>query len=303
LINSTSLSIDTERELIKKIGTLCGKANVTKYETMISDLTLSDEYNKGHSHNDENFAYRALVLTKGNWPAMGDGDNTILPEEFEKFTKSFEKYYGSRSSFEKRVITWIPSEGKCELVMKVGASRYLLEAKTHQACILLQFNKEKTITFQSLKGLTNMREDLLIEYLKFLCYPLGILKRRKEANDPFLYNEELEFNADFKSKGKRVILFDKKLAKTVADKLNPVENEKDMKALDKERGFYIDAVTVRVMKHRKALKYTSLIDEVIRMCTIFHPNIPLIKRRIERLIDDAYLKRDEDNLDTLVYVP
>jgi cullin 3 len=47
------------------------------------------------------------------------------------------------------------------------------------------------------------------------------------------------------------------------------------------------------MKHRRVAKYNALIDETIRMCTIFTPQIPLIKKRIETLIEKGYFKRDE----------
>jgi Cullin, a subunit of E3 ubiquitin ligase len=83
------------------------------------------------------------------------------------------------------------------------------------------------------------------------------------------------------------------MQKALKEKTESVDNDKAMKELEQERGFQIDALSVRVMKHRKALKFNSLIEEVIRMCTIFQPQISLIKKRIEVLIEKGYFMRDE----------
>jgi len=65
----------------------------------------------------------------------------------------------------------------------------------------------------------------------------------------------------------------------------------------------IDSYIVRVMKHRKVLDLRELVDEVIRLSTMFQPNILLIKKRVEQLIEKEYLKRDDDKRDRLIYVP
>ena len=83
--------------------------------------------------------------------------------------------------------------------------------------------------------------------------------------------------------------------KAIKEKQDNTDNDKAMKELEQERGFQVDALAVRVMKHRKALKFNSLIEEVIRMCTIFQPQISLIKKRIEALIEKGYFMRDDND--------
>lgn len=49
------------------------------------------------------------------------------------------------------------------------------------------------------------------------------------------------------------------------------EDDKAAKELEHERGCKIDAYSVRVMKHRRVLKFNALVEEVIRLCTMFQP--------------------------------
>jgi len=99
------------------------------------------------------------------------------------------------------------------------------------------------------------------------------------------------------------VIYNAKLNKLLHDKMDPGDNERELKELEKERGQLIDSYIVRVMKHRKVLDLRELVDEVIRLSTMFQPNILLIKKRVEQLIEKEYLKRDDDKRDRLIYVP
>ena len=60
---------------------------------------------------------------------------------------------------------------------------------------------------------------------------------------------------------------------------------------------------VRVMKARKVLGYSELIQEVIvLMASRFKPPVQLIKRCIEELIDKEYLRRSENSKRIIEYI-
>ena len=59
----------------------------------------------------------------------------------------------------------------------------------------------------------------------------------------------------------------------------------------KERSMVIDAVIVRIMKARKIETNQVLIEEVIRQIKLFKAQPPIIKKRIESLIERDYLER------------
>ena len=71
----------------------------------------------------------------------------------------------------------------------------------------------------------------------------------------------------------------------------------------KERGMIIDAVIVRIMKARKVEIHNDLITSVIKQITMFQAQPPMIKKRIESLIERDYLERDESTRGKYIYKP
>lgn len=57
------------------------------------------------------------------------------------------------------------------------------------------------------------------------------------------------------------------------------------------------------MKGKRELMFNQLIPECINLITNFKAEIPVIKRRIESLIDRDYLRRESNNINKLIYVP
>ena len=64
--------------------------------------------------------------------------------------------------------------------------------------------------------------------------------------------------------------------------------------VDKDRAHAVDAAIVRVMKARKTLTHAQLTGEVVpQLARMFKPDVRLVKKRIESLIDREYLQRGE----------
>ena len=79
------------------------------------------------------------------------------------------------------------------------------------------------------------------------------------------------------------------------DELNP--------AIELQRRQQTDSTIVRIMKSRKTMKHVELISEVVQqLCIRFKPQPPEIKKRIEALIEQEYLKRSEENRSTYEYL-
>ena len=57
------------------------------------------------------------------------------------------------------------------------------------------------------------------------------------------------------------------------------------------------------MKGRRTLTYNELLADTVKIITMFRADIPLIKKRVDSLIERAYLKRDENSRSTFHYVP
>jgi hypothetical protein len=57
------------------------------------------------------------------------------------------------------------------------------------------------------------------------------------------------------------------------------------------------------MKTRKTEKHTTLVQDVMANIRLFQAQPPAIKKRIEKLITDEFLKRDDTDKTLYVYIP
>ena len=68
-----------------------------------------------------------------------------------------------------------------------------------------------------------------------------------------------------------------------------------------DRKFMIDAAIVRTMKARRTVPHNELVTEVIRLVR-FPLDIQQMKTRVEKLIEDEYMARDEKEPSMYHYV-
>lgn len=160
-----------------------------------------------------------------------------------------------------------------------------------QMASLLAFEETDCATMKEIRSLTNLPESDTIKHLQAL-YQSNILL--KDSNDSY------KLNLDFTSKRTKF-----KVISTGFSSLKEAkqEIEKSKNAVQEDRKMLIQAAIVRIMKSRRLLKHTLLMDEVIDQCKArFTPLISVIKKCIETLIDKGYLKRDEISVDSYTYI-
>ena len=81
------------------------------------------------------------------------------------------------------------------------------------------------------------------------------------------------------------------------------EDDEEKKAIEQQRNHMIDAAIVRIMKIRKTLKHQQLVLEVIQQLNArFKPHPRSITKRLEALIEQEYLRRDEQERDSYNYL-
>ncbi len=271
------------------------------------------------------------TLTSNNWPleVMGiaplkkDGENKsiIWPAEIKRLQDSFTTFYISRHSGRK--LTWCPFIGsadvKCffpKIEGKDGAvgkdRRYELTVPTAGMIILLHFNELEAgaaLTFEEIQELTNLESRDLVRLMTTLSVvPKAQVLTKEPANKQVKPGDKFLFNERFTSKTM-------KIKAPVISGINKVEvGEERKQTLEKndgDRGMIVDAAIVRTMKYvlalylkdfelivyrqRKESEHQSLVSEVItQLQTRFRPDVNMIKRQIENLIDKEYLERVED---------
>lgn len=326
LLMNKSLSVDVEREMIRKMKVELGNSFVSKLESMFKDMQLSEDlsnsYRKhvsdsGSSSNGKRVDISVHVLTSMTWPlesmqasSKGDADEAgqcIFPLEVDQVRKGFEDYYNGK--FSGRKLSWLAHMGTADIrsfFPKVqGAEgkpegkdrRYELNVSTHSMLILLLFNDlppGDNLTTEQIQTRTNIPKGELVRNLQSLALGKAARVLLKEPSSKEVNaSDRFSVNQAFYSQ------YTKFKIGLVASSGNKVEDDKERRDTEdrnnETRKFQIDAAAVRVMKSRKECAHQQLVAEVLsQLASKFKPEVSMIKARIDDLLEREYLERIED---------
>lgn len=151
--------------------------------------------------------------------------------------------------------------------------------------VLLLYNHGDEFTFSSILQQTNIPREELEVHLLSLAHPkVKVLLKNpntREVKDEHTF----ALNQNYASKLFRVKV---PLMKAPTKKKVGVDPK-----IQTQRRHQIDAAIVRIMKTRQRLHHNPLLAEVIKQLQRFKPTAADIKKRIEHLIEQEYLERDE----------
>ncbi|KAJ5160802.1 uncharacterized protein N7482_007806 [Penicillium canariense] len=324
LLMKRSASMDAERQMISKMKMEVGNQFTQRIEAMFKDMTVSEDLTasyKDHIARSADPDQKRVdldinVLTSTMWP-MEIMVNTkdgrvqlpcIFPREIEHLKQSFEKFYLDKHSGRK--LSWQASMGTADIRATFQRSngktqRYELNVSTYALIILVLFNDVpdgESLTYAEIQARTRITDHDLIRNLQSLAVApkTRVLKKEPMSKD-VKPTDRFFFNNDFQSQFMKVRIG------VVSGGANKVENQDQRKETEKkmndERGGSIEAAIVRIMKQRKKLGHLGLMNEVLaQLASRFVPDVNMVKRRIESLIDREYLERLDDDPATYGYV-
>ena len=161
---------------------------------------------------------------------------------------------------------------------------HVVVATTYQASILVLFNKQDRVTREDIIQLYCIPEEDVTRTLSSLVETKLLLGGTELGGNVYTLNMNYS-NKHFKFKIASTMLKD-----TPSDR-NNVHN-----SINEDRKIFLQAAIVRIMKARKACTHNQLISEVVEQSkSRFQPNITIIKKCIELLMDKQYLERAEDD--------
>ncbi|KAF7353317.1 Ubiquitin-protein ligase [Mycena sanguinolenta] len=292
LIHGVSASDEAEASMISKLKEACGFEYTNKLQRMFTDMSLSKDLTDSfkermaQNHDDMDIAFSIMVLGTNFWPLAPPTHDFLLPPELLPTFERFTRYYQTKHSGRK--LTWLHNYSKNELRTNYTNQKYILMTSAYQAAVLLQYNRNDTLSLQELQEATKISTEILGQVLALLVKAKVLINEEKDQYD---------LNPGFKSKKIRVNLNLPIKAEVKA------ESSDVLKAVDEDRKYVIQATIVRIMKARKTMKNQALIQEVIsQISQRFAPKIPDIKKAIETLLEKEYIERVDGSKDTFAYV-
>ncbi|TVY27906.1 Cullin-3-B [Lachnellula hyalina] len=325
LLHGKSESADVEKQMITRMKQEIGNAFTTKLEGMFKDMSMSEELTSGYRSHIRNLGdmdrkvvdLSINVLTTNHWPmeSMGGANareeggrhNCTWPSEINTLQESFKAFYLKERNG--RMLTWLGFLGNADIRCvfpkipgKEGVlgreRRHEISVPTYGMIILLLFNdlaKGESLSFEEIQERTNIpTQDLSRQLHSLAVHPkCKVLTKDPASKDSPKAGDKFSFNEKFTSKAVKI------KAPVISGSINKVEGEEERKDTeernDEHRGNVIDTVIVRIMKARKELTHQLLFSEVItQLSQRFKPDLGMMKRRTESLIEREYLERVEE---------
>ena len=282
-------SEEAQNYLIEQLKNECGPYFVSKSQEMISDIKASQEMNQLFNKENNNNFYIPInyfVLSNYTWPI-----DKLIKGEINNFEigiceKKFFEFYHQKNAG-KSLFWHLPyCFGEIEMEIPQSGNVKIFGNGVHIA-ILKCFTKSHTsLTFKDILNTTKIEKDIIQRYIKKLITK-NLLKLEND-----IYSVNFEVNKNGNNNEIALIDYDEE-----EDSKSNEENEE--KSIE-ERKFVIDAYIMKVLKQKKIMKRNELISTVQDKMP-FEEKVENINKRIEQLINNRYISKDEKDTSLLKY--
>uniref|UniRef100_A0A673L5K9 Cullin-5 n=1 Tax=Sinocyclocheilus rhinocerous TaxID=307959 RepID=A0A673L5K9_9TELE len=290
---------------------------VNKLARMFQDIKVSEDLNQSfkemHKHNKLALPADSVnikILNAGAWSRSSEKVFVSLPTELEDLIPEVEEFYKKNHSGRKLHWHHLMSNGIITFKNEVG--QYDLEVTTFQLAVLFAWNQRprERISFENLKLATELPDAELRRTLwSLVAFPK--LKRQVLSYEPvvgspkdfaegtvFYINQEFSLikNSKVQKRGKINLIGRLQLT---TERMREEENE----VIVQLRILRTQEAIIQIMKMRKRISNAQLQTELVEILkNMFLPQKKMIKEQIEWLIEHKYIKRDETDINTFIYM-
>ncbi|XP_024287865.1 cullin-5 isoform X6 [Oncorhynchus tshawytscha] len=290
---------------------------VNKLARMFQDIKVSEDLNQNfkecHKHNKLALSADSVnikILNAGAWSRSSEKVFVSLPTELEDLIPEVEDFYKKNHSGRKLHWHHLMSNGIITFKNEVG--QYDLEVTTFQLAVVFAWNQRprERISFENLKLATELPDAELRRTLwSLVAFPK--LKRQVLSYDPvvgspkdfaegtlFYVNQEFSLikNSKVQKRGKINLIGRLQLT---TERMREEENE----GIVQLRILRTQEAIIQIMKMRKRITNAQLQTELVEILkNMFLPQKKMIKEQMEWLIEHKYIKRDETDLNTFIYM-
>ncbi|KAI6227461.1 Cullin-5 [Aphelenchoides fujianensis] len=288
---------------------------VSKLFRMLQDMELNRElsnefrqYAAGEGREVD--AIQLKILNAGAWSRGRDKCHVSFPPEIEEIIPEVEEFYKKKHTGRK--LNWCHNWSSGVVTFVSSRGRYEIEVSAFQMAVLFCYNdlpREKR-SLESLRVATELPDaDLIRTLLSLVMNPktkVQLMLTDCEPVNPKNFTEGTLFwiNHDFAIvKGEkpqprgRITLVNR-----IIMNQETVEDEAHDEIM-RLRELRIQEGLVKLMKTRRTMKQNVLHNELVELLRyMFTPTRRLIKQQLEWLIEQKFIKRDDHDYETFVYM-
>ncbi|KZV88037.1 Cullin-domain-containing protein [Exidia glandulosa HHB12029] len=297
LLKARSASDDAEKKVIQKLREE-HDPEFGKGDEMFKDLDLSrdllEEFQRKASAPK---GMSVMVLQQSAWPIAPRGAKEVdLPSEMLSALGKYGQYYKTKHS--NRKLEWHHALGTATLSARFPGGNKELSVTLFQAVVLLLFNDSPRLSMAEIEERTHLDADELKRTLQSLALGKHRVIKKLSPGKDVKAEDEFEFNESFTDARTKLRL------PSIQAPTETVEDDSRARAqIDGERQYTLDAAIVRLMKAKRTMMHSDLVQEVVEaVAKHFKPQVDLLKKRIEKMIDEGYMERDEEHRNKYVYV-
>ncbi|CAB01230.1 Cullin-6 [Caenorhabditis elegans] len=299
IINNSSASDDAEEKFITNLTATEGLEYTRNLVKMVEDAKISKDLTTEFKDikTEKSIDFNVILQTTGAWPSL-DQIKIILPRELSTILKEFDTFYNA--SHNGRRLNWAYSQCRGEVNSKAFEKKYVFIVTASQLCTLYLFNEQDSFTIEQISKaieMTAKSTSAIVGSLNPVIDPVLVVDKGNEK-DGYPPDAVVSLNTKYANKKVRVDL-------TTAIKKATADRETDavQNTVESDRKYEIKACIVRIMKTRKSLTHTLLINEIIsQLKSRFTPNVQMIKICIEILIEQLYIRRSENEHNVYEYL-
>src|SRR6266511_2472081 len=149
--------------------------------SLSKDLTDAFKTRMEQTHDDMDISFSIMVLGTNFWPLNPPSHEFIIPSEILTTYDRFQRYYQTKHSGRK--LTWLWNYSKNELRTNYTNQKYILMTSAYQMAVLVQFNKNDTLSTEELSAATGVPKELLVQVLGLLVKAKVLINEETDQYD------------------------------------------------------------------------------------------------------------------------
>ncbi|XP_022903800.2 cullin-5 [Onthophagus taurus] len=312
LILDASADSEKEEDMVEWLREVGMPADyVNKLARMFQDIKVSEDLNtQFKTSTARHDAINIKILNAGAWARGSERVTVSLPVELEDYIPEVEEFYKKKHSGRKLQWYHHMSNGTITFANEVG--KFDLDVTTFQMAVLFAWNQRpnERVSYENLRLATELPDPELRRTLwslvafpklkrQLLCYS-PIVSQAKDFAEHTLFwiNQEFSLvkNGKPQKRGK-VNLIGRLQLSTERSQLEDNHSIVQLRILRTQEAI------IKILKMRKRITNAALQAELVDILkNMFLPSKKMIKEQLEWLIEHKYMRRDDDDINTFIYM-